>query len=175
LQGPVVAHGVQRIFNFALVDENYAEFGGRYTPSAHPERRATLNVVETGQQRDVVNGVLFTVKSDEIEDIATREYGYDLLPVQYSGQSHGVAHLFIARKDSEHIGHRVLDDILPNESSLNTCLVGAATYGDDFLRTWIRSCITADGQALIEHKYCCKIISDVVGFELLESASEGDV
>ena len=35
LRGSVVAIGVRRIFNFALLKENYVEHGGRYVRSEH--------------------------------------------------------------------------------------------------------------------------------------------
>ena len=138
LHGPVVATGVRRIFNFALLKENYIEHGGRYVRSEHQGRRATLNVIETGHKRDFVNGILFTVQASEVAAIAEREFGYDLLPVEFSGPTvNGAANLFIARKNSECIGHRVMDNIMPNESSLTTCLEGAATYPWGSTKAWM--------------------------------------
>jgi len=168
LHGPVVATGVRRIFNFALLKENYIEHGGRYVRSEHQDRRATLNVIETGIKSDFVNGILFTVQASEVAAIAEREFGYDLLPVEFSGPTvNGEANLFIARKNSEFVGHRVMDNIMPNESSLTTCLEGAATYGPEFVRMWIGSCLIADRTALAEHSYCRDIIAKVVGGEFL--------
>ncbi len=61
--------------------------------------------------------------------------------------------MFIARKTSPEICHRVKDDALPNESALETCLAGANEYGRKFLDTWIRHCHLADGSRLLEHDY----------------------
>ena len=107
--------------------------------------------MQTGHTRDVVNGILFSTVQDDIDALAQREYGYDLVPVDYEqGGEQSSAYMFIARKTSEAIGHRVRDDILPNESSLSTCISGAATYGIDFMETWLRSCYLANGTPLME-------------------------
>jgi hypothetical protein len=47
----------------------------------------------------------------------------------------------------------VKDGILPNESSLEICLAGAATYGVDFLEQWIAACYLADGTPLMDDPY----------------------
>ena len=83
LRGPVIASGVRRIFNFALIDENYEENGGRYKRSGDATHSATLNILSTGEAQDKVNGILFSVLAAEIDSLAEREYGYDLLPVEY--------------------------------------------------------------------------------------------
>ncbi len=154
VEGPVVALGVRRVFSFALVDENYDDHGGRYTRSEDPRRCATLNVEHTGVPADRVNGILFSIKREDIDPMAKREFGYDLLPVEYErDRSGGSAYMFIARQDTEAISHRVRRDILPNESSLKTCLSGAATYGKAFLEAWIASCYLADGTPLMEDPY----------------------
>ena len=83
LHGPTIASGVRRIFNFALIDENYEEHGGRYKRSQEDSHCATLNVVHTGNSQDKVNGILFSTSPADIDALAQREYGYDLLPVEY--------------------------------------------------------------------------------------------
>jgi len=159
LHGPVVAFGVRRIFNFALEDQNYKERGGRYSRSVDPNRRATLNILRTGNAEDKINGILFSADAEDIDDLAEREYGYDLLPVVYKRAGARLeAYMFIARPDSKTIGHRVLDDILPNESSLSICLTGASTYGPDFLRMWIESCLLASKTPLIDDPYYAALI-----------------
>ncbi len=164
LHGPVTAFGVKRIFNFSLEDGNYEEQGGRYTRSADPSRRATLNILETGNVEDKVNGILFSADVADIDDLAEREYGYDLLPVAYEQSSaQSIAFMFIARQDSKAIGHRVLDDIFPNESSLSICLAGAATYGAAFQKMWIESCLLANKTPLIDDPYYRTLIENMSG------------
>jgi len=164
LHGPVVASGVRRIFNFALGDENYLEHGGRYTRSPDPERRATLNILETGMTEDWVNGILFSTTAEELDALAEREYGYDLLPVVYeTSTTRSEAYMFVARAESATIGHRVLDDILPNESSLSICLTGAATYGAAFLETWIESCLLANKTPLIDDLFYRALVEKMCG------------
>ncbi len=163
LRGPVIASGVKRIFNFALVDENYEEHGGRYERSPKNNHCATLNIVHTGNVQDKVNGILFSTSPTDIDALAQREYGYDLLPVEYRpSDKKALAYMFIARKDSQAIGHRVLDNILPNESSLSICLTGAATYGKVFLNTWIESCYLADGTPLMGSLYFQKLVRELL-------------
>jgi hypothetical protein len=159
LHGPVVTSGVRRIFNFALMDENYEEHGGRYKRSTDSTHCATLNILSTGNVQDKVNGILFSASADDIDSLAEREYGYDLLPVEYRRTDEtAYAYMFIARQGSKAVGNRVLDDILPNESSLSICLHGAATYGTGFLRMWIESCYLADETPLMEHSYYQELV-----------------
>ncbi len=159
LHGPVVASGVRRIFNFALMDENYEEHGGRYKRSTVATHCATLNILSTGNVHDKVNGILFSALADDIDSLAEREYGYDLLPVEYRrADENAYAYMFIARQGSKAVGNRVLDDILPNESSLSICLNGAATYGSAFLQMWIESCYLADETPLMEHSYYQELV-----------------
>ena len=66
LRGPAIAFGVRRIFNFALEDENYEEHGGRYSRSTKLSHRATLNILETENVEDKVNGVLFSADTADI-------------------------------------------------------------------------------------------------------------
>ena len=163
LHGPTIASGVRRIFNFALIDENYEEHGGRYKRSQEDSHCATLNVVHTGNSQDKVNGILFSTSPADIDALAQREYGYDLLPVEYQlADEKALAHMFIARKESQTIGHRVLDNILPNESSLSICLTGAATYGKAFLDTWIESCYLADGTPLMKNLYYKNLVREAL-------------
>ena len=158
--GPVVAHGVRRVFNFALIDENYGDQGGRYQRSPKRSHSSTLNILHTGNVKDKVNGILLSTFPGELDALAEREYGYDIIPVEYRGSNkNGTAYMFIARKSQE-IGYRVRDDILPNESALTLCLTGASTYGREFLEMWINSCYLADGTALADHPYYKSFIDD---------------
>jgi len=157
---PVVALGVKRVFNFALIDENYVDQGGRYERSSKRNHSSTLNILHTGNVKDKVNGILLSTLPGEIDALAEREYGYDIIPVEYKGiNQKGSAYMFIARKSQE-IGYRVRDDILPNESALTLCLTGASIYGREFLEMWINSCYLADGTALTDHPYYKSFIDD---------------
>ncbi len=159
IEGPVIASGVRRIFNFVLEDGNYQDCGGRYARSAHPHRRATLNVLHTEHSHDRLNGVLFSVPVGELQALAEREYGYDVVAVECAGADEASwAYIFTASKASPQIGHRVADDVLPNESAVTTCLAGAATYGKEFLEGWIDSCYLADETPLRDDPYYKNLI-----------------
>ncbi len=161
LEGLAIAFGVRRVFKFALMDENYRDQGGLYERSVEHNHCATLNLLHTGNPQDKVNGILFSIKPDDIDALAQREYGYDIVPVEYEqANEKGSAYMFIARKESQAIGHRVLDNILPNESALTTCLTGAATYGKAFLDIWAASCYLADGTPLMENRYYKNFVED---------------
>ena len=165
LHGPVIASGVRRIFNFALIDENYEEYGGRYQRSGDATHSATLNILSTNDAQDKVNGILFSALAADIDSLAEREYGYDLLPVEYkTANENAYAYMFIARQGSKVVGHRVLGDILPNESSLSICLKGAATYGPSFLQMWIESCYLGDESPLMEHPYYQDLVLEISKF-----------
>ena len=73
-----------------------------------------------------------------------------------------MAYMFIARKNSVVVGHRVRDDILPNESSVSICLRGASSYGQDFVHAWIDSCYLADGTKLMANPYCEKLVRQIL-------------
>lgn len=161
VEGPVVALGLKRIFNFSLIDENYQEQGGRYERSAEHDHCATLNLVHTGNAQDKLNGIMFSIARDDIDALAQREYGYDIVPVEHDQMdATDLAYVFLARKESPITGDRVLDNIFPNESALRICLTGAATYGKAFLDTWIASCYLADGAPLMENLYYRNFVED---------------
>jgi len=151
----VTAFGVKRIFNFSLGDEDYIENGGRNKKSSDPSHRACLNVVEAEDDNTKLVGVLVNLKLDQIDAFTKREHGYDIIPVDYeSSKSSGEAYVLIARGKGVGIGHMVQDDILPNESYLQTCIDGAKTHGDEFLAAWLDSCYLADGKTkLIESSF----------------------
>ena len=164
---PVHAFGVRRVFNFVLEDKNYVENGGVYRRSNFQNHKATLNVQETGRKEDIVNGVLMRVTEDGFDGLAEREAGYDIIPVMYSliddPDKISKAYMFMARETSAEIGHRVRDDVLPNESALEICMAGARDYGGEFLDTWIRHCYLADGSRLLDNDYFSALIEKNLG------------
>jgi hypothetical protein len=113
---------------------------------------------------DVVNGVLMKVTKEGFDALAKREAGYDIYPVVYAlfddPEKISEAYVFIARETSREIGHRVKDDVLPNESALETCLAGASEYGRSFLNTWTRHCYLADGSRLLDNDYYRALIAN---------------
>ena len=116
-------------------------------------------MLHTNSPGDSLNGILFTVRAEEIPDLAEREYGYDAVAVDCSGgQGDSRAYIFSASKSSSQIGHRVAEEVLPNESALTTCLAGAATYGREFLEGWIDSCYLADETPLANDPFCAALI-----------------
>lgn len=158
----VHAFGVRRVFNFVLEDQNYVENGGLYRRSKFQNHQATLNVQETGSKDDIVNGVLMKVTEEGFDALAEREAGYDIIPVVYAliddPERISKAYMFIARQSSVEIGHRVKDDVLPNESALETCLAGAGDFGREFVETWVRHCYLADGSRLLKNDYFSALI-----------------
>ena len=165
----VHAFGVRRIFNFVLEEQNYVENGGNYRRSQFQNHRATLNVQETGNKEDIVNGVLMKVTEDGLDGLAEREAGYDIIPVVYAlienPENLSKAYMFIARQSSPEIGHRVRDDVLPNESALETCLAGANDFGRSFVETWVNHCYLADGSRLLQNDYYSALVDEKFGQE----------
>lgn len=163
----VHAFGVRRIFNFVLEEQNYVENGGNYCRSQFQNHKATLNIQETGKKEDIVNGVLMRITGDGFDGLAEREAGYDIVPVVYSlidnPETVSKAYMFIARQSSKEIGYRVRDDVLPNESALETCLAGASDFGRPFVETWIQHCYLADGNRLLENDYYSALIDEKLG------------
>ena len=84
------------------MNENYEEHGGRYKRSTDATHCAILNILSTGNVQDKVNGILFSASADDIDSLAEREYGYDLLPVEYwRTDETAYAYMFIARQGSK--------------------------------------------------------------------------
>jgi hypothetical protein len=158
----VHAFGVRRVFNFVLEEQNYVENGGLYRRSDFENHKATLNVQETGEKQDIVNGVLMKVTEEGFDALAEREAGYDIIPVDYAlidePEKISNAYMFIARDTSAEIGYRVKDDVLPNESALETCLAGASDFGKSFVDTWVQHCHLADGSRLLDNDYFSALV-----------------
>ena len=126
--------------------------GDKYTFSVDPGFR--LVGMEVLENRTAYNKI-----PQEVDALAVRERGFDIVPVEYEGaKRNGWTYMFIARK-SKGVNQRVRDDILPNESALATCMTGACTYGREFLDMWISSCYLADGTGLANHPYYKKLIA----------------
>ena len=68
--------------------------------------------------------------------------------------------MLVARKECEEFGHLIKDDILPNESYLEICLLGAAKQGYEFLDMWLKNCYLVDGQSLLESDFYKEYVAE---------------
>ncbi|NGX61741.1 MAG: hypothetical protein K940chlam9_01230 [Chlamydiae bacterium] len=142
---PAVAYGVKRIYNRQMPEELIIP---RFGPLAKPSDRAALNVKQTGQDSDRVNGVLVKVSHEELRRLAEREIGYDRIqvPVTFWGEeatsSPFMAYSFSA-PDTKPLTSR---EITPIPGYLELVEEGAASYGPTFLRQYLQETFLADEQ-----------------------------
>lgn len=146
-----LAFGCRRIFNYEMPERVLVRYGA--SPSSLS--RAALNVLVTGDYRDVINGVLITVKASDLEALREREFGYDLLPVFYlPWNANGdnlleAAYVLSAPETASDPNYQVVRrDILPQEDYARLCEEGAAEHSPEFLSSYLRSTYLADKTSL---------------------------
>ncbi len=151
----VVAKGFKRIFNYGFFDWEFET--GKYKKSKYENHDASLNVVFTGNDSDVVNGIINPLYEKDIDDFVKHEAGYDVQEVEYVGFEHseikGKAYILIGDKSCKEFGHLIRDDHFPNESYLKICLDGAKKFGKKFLDMWLDNAYLGNGEALIDSNF----------------------
>lgn len=148
---PVVAFGVRRLFNYAITEDQT-----RYGPVPPGPERAALNVRATGSPADRVNGVLILVEWGDIDALAAREQGYNLIEVPYVAWSdpEGVTRMafILSAPDAPRDGLRhTRDDVLPFAPYFRASREGASEWGGDFLEYWLDHTFLADDVTPVRH------------------------
>ena len=141
---PVLAFGVQRLFNYDL-----GTVSGRYGPPDGVGSRAALNVRVTGHVRDVINGVLVPVSLSDVEPFRGREIGYDLEPVPcLDWEQRGapfVAYVLCSPDEPRAGKTRTSRELKPHRAYYDVCRRGAGEFGEKFLDFWLASTFLGDG------------------------------
>lgn len=74
---PALGFGVKRVFNLDVPVTPNSKFGKPHDPKA----RAMLNIEQTGNNDDFINGVLIDIPASDLPSLLEREKGYDLIPI----------------------------------------------------------------------------------------------
>lgn len=149
---PVVAFGVRRVFNYPIPPGNRSYGGGG--PAAG--RPAALNVRQTYDIGDMVNGVLIDIGRTQLPDLCRRELNYDLVPVACLDWNRPESSPFRASILScpetlcqEDGSTGTSDRLVPQPDYLRVCRQGAAEFGAAFLDLWLATTFLADGRTPI--------------------------
>lgn len=99
-----------------------------------------LNAIASASIKDIVNGVCFEVDDKQLEKLAVREHGYNLLQtVTYDFKTGEPLHDCILYSAVPHRQHIFEADSPAQKRYLKTCLTGAQSHGnmfyDQFLQT----------------------------------------
>lgn len=146
---PVTVHGVKRVFNYEMPER----FKTAWKVPNGAKESAALNAFVTGDECDVINGVLVTVDIDEISGLRLREEDYDLVRVQFAAWgtksgSDGTAYILSAPSTSKY----VRSDIEPVPEYLELCRDGAFSFSKQFGTFFEQTTFLANGQTLSSHR-----------------------
>lgn len=142
---PVIAFGVQRVYNYRMpkrVDE-------RYGAPADPLARAALNVYRTDQFSDQINGILVQIELGDVPALREREIAYDLEPVVCVawGEPRSTPFLayILACPDTLWMGEQYTDDRLtPHLVYDQLCRAGAQAVSEEFVRFFLNTTLLSD-------------------------------
>ena len=146
---PAVAFGVRRIFNYNVNPESIKK---RYGQPTRPNDTAALNIFSTGDYSDVVNGVVFCVNQEDLEEMIQREVGYDLIPVpvvfwdEFVNHSVRGTRVMIAYAFRASLDKYMDVAINPIPGYAHVSMEGASQHGSDFLELWIETTYLSDGK-----------------------------
>lgn len=146
---PVVAFGLQRIFNYKAKKTDH------WGANQDKLEKAMLNLYPTTSYKDVVNGVSIEVNAEDLPELVRRETGYDLVPILIADWSEiseenptptiKVAYTFIVplglRNHIEYTSVRYY----PVRGYMHAAQEGALEYGENFLDLWNHTTYLADG------------------------------
>lgn len=146
---PVVAFGLQRVFNYKAKKTDHWGAG------QDKLEKAMLNLTPTTSYKDVINGVSIEVNAGDLPELVKREVGYDLVPILIADWSEiskenpsvqiKVAYTFIAAPGlRDHIEY-TSTHFYPVRGYMRATQEGALEYGKDFLEFWNHSTFLADG------------------------------
>jgi len=140
-----VALGVRRVFDRDIpIDPTH-----NWSTPCHPDSRAMLNVRATGNPDDRTNGILYTVRVEDIPALRKREHGYDLAPILVvmwdsyisgSRPKYVVAYTFHSPKES----HYTSEGIYPRPGYYELVRDAIKERGPRFYDMWLESTYLSD-------------------------------
>jgi hypothetical protein len=140
-----IAVGTQRTFNRDVP----LKPGQRWGLPCDDQARGMLNVVLTGSDRDLTNGISMEVPIEDISAMRNREEGYDLVPVVIAwwcdyltekNPDYKIAYTFHARDATEFTS----DNIYPRPGYYELTRDAAKRQGPLFYKMWMSSTYFSD-------------------------------
>jgi hypothetical protein len=149
-----VIFGGRRIYN-------YVESKGYRKDERLPHQNYCLNLVETRESSDIVNGVLIAIDEEDLGNLVDRELGYDLVPVlaaswddvvkENSDITIKVAYTFMASKNPrDGITYATCTDDHPIPGYLKAVSTAAKSRGSEFFATYLQTTYLADETTSLE-------------------------
>lgn len=146
---PAIAFGLKRIFNRYIPKETH------WGEQLRPNDKAMLNVFQTSNYQDIINGVVIEVGQEDLQNLIKREEGYDLVPIPVTywvdaldSNNHDpsifFAYTFISPEKAVKGIHYTKKDINPIKGYALASQEGASQYGDQFFKLWIETTFLAD-------------------------------
>lgn len=149
-QLPVISFGVKRLYNYKTPQEVVQRHG----ECEDPFSTACLNAVVTYKMENMINGLTFVLKAEEIEALRQREKGYDLIPVVsipwHQPNEQIFIHYILSAPNEQRMGNIwVSSDLKPILNYDKLCRAGALSISEDFLEFFLKTTFLADGNTLI--------------------------
>jgi hypothetical protein len=146
---PAVAFGIRRVFDRDVPIRK----GSKWKLTNDEKARGMLNVIDTHNSFDMVNGVIVNVPIEELNEILIREVGYDLVPVlcidwdlcNSSSPESYIAYTFRAKQKSQYTSQ----NIKPRPGYYELVRDAAKEYGPLFYTIWINTTYCSDGNTSI--------------------------
>ena len=146
---PSVAFGIRRVFDRDVPIRKNSKWKQTYDERA----RGMLNVINTHNPFDMVNGVIVDVPIEELNEILVREVGYDLVPVlcidwdlcHSTFPDSYIAYTFRAKQKSKYTSQ----SIKPRPGYYELVRDAAKEYGPLFYTMWINTTYCPDGETSI--------------------------
>jgi hypothetical protein len=143
-----VSFGSKRVF------DRHVPTTIRWGPLERPNDTAMLNLNQTNDLSEVVNGVVIEVDINDLKNLLFREEGYDLVPVVVTYWDDAmdpskaprffIAYTFQASDESREGIHYTNQYINPVPGYALASKSGAEQYGELFLDLWVSSTYLAD-------------------------------
>lgn len=147
-QTPAVAFGIARTFN-RVMDASVAE---KWGPLARPNDVAILNAFE--KEDAVANGVVLQLSFEDLQILAKREVGYDLVPILVTNWNEAVdankdpeiflAYTFIAPDNLDKCTRYTCPFVNPIPGYVAFLQNGLKPFGKDFEAMWWATTYLAD-------------------------------
>ena len=139
----VMAYGARRVFDYRMDGAN-----SRYLLPEAPDARALLNTRVTGDPADRLNGVLLETPLGDLAALREREADYSLARVAFRPwgmEEVGSAWILTCEPGTRAGRRRIRMNLTPNPCYYQVCREGAASFGPEFLQTWLDTTFLADG------------------------------
>lgn len=147
---PVAAFGFKRMFNYKTNNPS-----PRWGINLPENERAMLNIEPMTTFKHVINGVTMEVDQNDLQQLISRETGYDLVPLLVADWNElisenpdvqiKVAYTFYVPDELRNGIDYTQTKYYPVRGYLHAVQEGASLYGEDFLNYWNKTTYLGDG------------------------------